>query len=254
MTPASFSGFPAGATAAATSGGFAPTRWTLVLAARGKTPEARAALSDLCAGYYEPVLRFLRREGRDPDSARDLAQEFFVRVLAGSGFAAADPARGRFRSYLLGALRHFLADQRSRNASVRRGGGVVPESLDPAGDGLGPQVAADTADDALAFDREWALDLMRRGLDRLSAEYVADGKGPLFEVLKPWLGGNVPTGEGVAVPTPAGLGPGALKVAVHRLRRRFRQIIRAEVADTVPDPGDIDAELHHLVEVLARVA
>jgi DNA-directed RNA polymerase specialized sigma24 family protein len=254
MTPVSPSGFLAGATAAATSGGFAPTRWTLVLAARGNTPEARAALSDLCASYYEPVLRFLRREGRDPDSARELAQEFFSRVLTGSGFAAADPARGRFRSYLLGALRHFLRDQRARIASVRRGGGIVPESIDPAEDGPGLQVAADTSDDALAFDREWAFNLMRRGLDRLSAEYVADGKASLFEVLKPWLGASSPTDHESAESTPSGLSPGALKVAVHRLRRRFRQIIRAEVADTVPDPADIDAELHHLVEVMARGA
>ena len=254
MTPDTPSEIPTGVPAVSTAGGFAPTRWTLVLAARGNTPEARAALSDLCASYYEPVLRFLRREGRDPDTARELAQEFFVRVLAGSGFAAADPARGRFRSYLLGALRHFLADQRDRRESARRGGGMVPESMESAEEGRGPQVAADTSDDALAFDREWALDLMRRGLDRVSAEYVADGKGPLFEALKPWLGGDVPEGAGDVVSPPPWLTPGALKVAVHRLRRRFREIIRAEVADTVPDPADIDLELRHLVEVLAKTA
>lgn len=252
MTPEAPSG--TGSQTLLTAGGFEPTRWTLVLAARGGTPEARAALSDLCGTYYEPVVRFLRREGRDPDAARDLAQGFFARVLQSDGFASADPARGRFRSYLLGALRHFLADQRDHRQAVRRGSGVVPESLDGTAEGTGPQVAAETADDALAFDREWAFDLMRRGLDRLSAEYAADGKGALFEALKPWLGGSVAQETGGEAVAPAGLGPGALKVAVHRLRRRFRQIIRSEVADTVPDPGDVDAELRHLVEVLARAA
>lgn len=238
-----------------TSGGFAPTRWTLVLAARGDTPEARAALSELCATCYEPVVRFLRREGRDPDAARELAQEFFARVLARSGFATANPARGRFRSYLLGALRHFLADQQDRQNAGRRGGGSVPESLDAGSKaGAGLQVAADTSNDALAFDREWALDLMCRALERLEAEYESDGKGSLFAALKPWLGGDVPSDGAVAQVDgpPAGLTPGALKVAVHRLRRRFREIIRSAVADTVPEPADVDAELHHLVEVLAR--
>ncbi|MFM7101610.1 MAG: RNA polymerase sigma factor, partial [Verrucomicrobiota bacterium] len=240
---------------AVTAGGFAATCWTLVLAARGTTPEARAALSDLCATYYEPVVRFLRREGRDPDDARELAQAFFARVLAGRGFAAADPARGRFRSYLLGALRHFLGDRRDHRQAARRGGGIAAESLAGTDDeGPGLQVAADTADDALAFDREWALDLMRRALEQVEAEYASDGRGPLFTALKPWLGGDVPTGAGESGTRGSlpGLSAGAWKVAVHRLRRRFREIIRAEVADTVPDPADIDAELRHLVEVLAR--
>ena len=252
MTPEAPSG--SGSQALLTAGGFAATRWTLVLAARGGTPEARAALSDLCGTYYEPVVRFLRREGRDLDAARELAQEFFTRVLAGRGFAAADPTRGRFRSYLLGSLRHFLADQRDRREAARRGGGVVPESLEELEGDFGSQATTEMSDEILAFDREWAFDLMRRGLNRLAAEYEADGKSLLFETLKPWLEGNIPAGAKGVSPIPASLGPGALKVAVYRLRRRFREIIRAEVADTVPDPVDIDAELRHLVEVLARTA
>lgn len=234
-------------------GGFLPTRWTLVLAARGDTPEARAALSDLCAAYYEPVLRFLRREGRTDDAARELAQEFFARVLSRSGFAGADPDRGRFRSYLLGALRHFLADRKDSDRTLRRGGGILPESLDAeADDAPALQVAAPGADPALEFDRAWALALMRRSLDRIREEYTAAGRPGQFAVLQPWLGGDSPPGPQAAAAEQLGLSGGALKVAIHRLRRRFREILRAEVADTVPNPADVDAELRHLVEVLAR--
>ncbi len=234
-------------------GGFVPTRWTLVLAARGDTPEARAALSDLCAAYYEPVLRFLRREGRTDDAARELAQEFFARVLSRSGFAGADPARGRFRSYLLGALRHFLGDRRDHDRTLRRGGGAVAESLDTGStDAPGLQVAAPDDGPALEFDRTWALALMRRSLDRIRAEYAAAGRMEQFVILQPWLGGEVPPGPQARAAERLGLSGGALKVAIHRLRRRFREILRAEVADTVPDPSDIDAELRHLVDVLAR--
>src|SRR6185503_10752876 len=109
---------------------FAATRWTLVLRARGESVEARAALSELCEAYYQPVLRFLRREGREEDAARELAHEFFSRILESGGFDEADPGRGRFRSYLLGALKHFLADQRKREHRLKRGGGVPSESLD----------------------------------------------------------------------------------------------------------------------------
>ena len=123
-------------TSAATTSPFAPTRWTLILRARGESVEARAALGELCESYYEPVLRFLRREGRDEDAARELTQEFFARVLAGGGFDEADPERGRFRSYLLGALKHFLADQRKREHRLKRGGGATPESLDASGAGV----------------------------------------------------------------------------------------------------------------------
>lgn len=239
------------------TGGFVPTRWTLVLQAQGATPESRAALSDLCAAYYEPVRRFLRREGRGEDDARELAQEFFAGVLARGGLGVADPGKGLFRTYLLGAVKHFLLDQRKHAARAKRGGGAVPESLDAVGeDGEEPTLqVADTAEgmgDAW-FDRDWALTLMARALDRLAAEFQSEGKGTLYEALEPWLMGDVGGATQLDVGKRLGMSESAVKVAVHRLRKRFREILKAEIAQTLPEGGDPDAELGYLAEVLVRV-
>jgi RNA polymerase sigma factor (sigma-70 family) len=239
------------------TGGFVPTRWTLVLQSQGATSESRAALSDLCAAYYEPVRRFLRREGRGADEARELAQEFFAGVLVRGGLGSADPGKGRFRTYLLGAVKHFLLDQRKHAARAKRGGGAVHESVDAVGeDGeeSGLQVA-DTAEgmgDAW-FDRDWALTLMARALDRLAAEFQSDGKGALYEALEPWLVGDVGGTTQLEVARRLGMSESAVKVAVHRLRKRFREILRAEIVQTLPEGGDPDAELGYLAEVLERL-
>jgi RNA polymerase sigma-70 factor (ECF subfamily) len=238
-------------------GGFVPTRWTLVLRAQGATAESRAALSDLCASYYEPVRRFLQREGRDEDAARELAQEFFAGVLARGGLGVADPGKGLFRTYLLGAVKHFLLDQRKHAARAKRGAGAVPESLDAVGeDGEEPTLqVADTTDgmgDAW-FDRDWALTLMARALDRLSAEFSAEGKAVLYEALEPWLVGDVGGATQLDVGQRLGMSESAVKVAVHRLRKRFREILKAEIAQTLPEGGDPAAELGYLAEVLVRV-
>ena len=230
---------------------FAPTRWTLVLAARGDSPAARAALGELCAAYYQPVFRFLQREGRSEEAARELTQEFFARLLARDGFATADPARGRFRSYVLGALRHFLGDQRDRDDAAKRGGGAIHEPLPEASDtSPGRELAAPAAVSAEAwFDRQWALAIMDRSLAALAEEHAAAGKAEQFERLKPWLVG--PAAAQAEVAAQFGWSEGALKVAVHRLRKRFRELVRAEVAQTVPGFADVDAELRYLVEVLS---
>ncbi len=242
---------------APTAGGFVATRWTLVLRAQGATPESRAALSDLCAAYYEPVRRFLQREGRGEDEARELAQEFFTGVLARGGLGVADPEKGLFRTYLLGAVKHFLLDQRKHAARAKRGGGTVPESLDAVGeDGEEPTLqVADTSEgmgDAW-FDRDWALTLMARALDRLAAEFAAEGKAVLYEALEPWLVGDVGGATQVDVGKRLGMSESAVKVAVHRLRKRFREILKAEISQTLPEGGDPDAELGYLAEVLVRV-
>ncbi len=230
---------------------FAPTRWTLVLAARGDSPAARAALGELCGAYYQPVFRFLRREGHGEEVARELTQEFFARLLARDGFATADPARGRFRSYVLGALRHFLGDQRDRDGAAKRGGGAIHEPLPEASDtSPGRELAAPAAVSAEAwFDRQWALAIMDRSLAALAEEHAAAGKAEQFERLKPWLVGAAAAQAEVAAQF--GWSEGALKVAVHRLRKRFRELVRAEVAQTVPAFADVDAELRYLVEVLS---
>lgn len=231
---------------------FAPTRWTLVLRARGESVEARGALCELCEAYYQPVFRFLRREGREEDAARELTQEFFARLLAGGGLGAADPRRGRFRSYLLGAVKHFLADQRDREHRQKRGGGATPEPLETSTD---TSPGLDIADpgawppDAW-FDREWALSVMDRALAALAAEFAKADKAAQFEALKPWLVGETPALSQADAATRLGMSEGAVKVGVHRLRRRFRELVKADIAQTVHRPEEVDAELRHLIEAL----
>ena len=242
-------------THAASSPAFAPTRWTLILRARGGTPEARLALGELCEGYYQPVLRFLQREGRDEDASRELTQEFFARILGDRGFDQADPERGRFRSYLLGALKHFLADQRKHEQRLKRGGGAVAESLDasPTDDDVSSLHVADTSTPAPEsfFDREWALAVMARALEALEKEFTTAGKPEQFDALKPWLIGEAPSMSQADAARQLGLNEGAVKVVIHRLRKRFRDAVRTEIAQTLRDPSLVDEELRHLIEALS---
>jgi RNA polymerase sigma factor (sigma-70 family) len=235
---------------------FVPTRWTLILRARGETPESKAALSELCEAYYQPVLRFLRCEGRAEDSARELTQEFFAGILAGGAFDEADPRRGRFRSYLLGALKHFLADQRKYDERHKRGGGIVPESLDATRNDSGSSPGIEVAEPASAsreadFDREWALTVMDRALVAMQNECAGSEKSDQFDALKPWLVGETTAISQADVARQLGLSEGAVKVAVHRLRKRFREMVRSEIGQTLRDPGLVDEELRHLIEALS---
>ncbi len=231
---------------------FVTTQWTRVLEARGESPDAKAALSDLCAAYYAPVSVFIRRNAPDEDSARDLTQEFFARLLARHSIDHADPQRGRFRSYLLGAVKHFLADMRDREHRLKRGAGQPLESIDPGTDtspGLQlPDPQAPSPDHE--FDRKWALTLLDRALAALAAEHHAAGKSDQFEALKPWLTGDTDNYSQADVVRRLGLNEGAVKVAIHRLRRRFREVIKLEIARTVSDRAQVDEELRHLLEAL----
>lgn len=221
------------------------TRWTLVLRASGDGAEAKAALSDLCAAYYAPVVAFLRREGRDEDAAREMAHGFFAGLLAG-GVGAPERERGRFRSYLLGALKHFLSKQRDAALAQKRGAGS--EHIPIAGEhDTHPGIPLPAApDDTLAFDREWAHTLIARALAALEAEHAE--KADIFSTLKPWLDGGATSSQGDAART-LGMSETAVKVAIHRLRARFRDIIRAEVAATVNDPAEVADELRHLIAI-----
>lgn len=242
---------PAAVTGSA--GAFAATRWTLVLAARGESPEARVALGELCAAYWEPVFRFLCREGRDEDAARELTQEFFARVLGGGGFAGATPARGRFRSFLLGALKHFLADARAHATAGKRGGGRAPEPMHaPTDTSSGFEAAApEDAAPAAYFDRQWAYAVMAHALATVGRELADAGRADHFAALKPWLVGDAAGLSQAAMARQLALSEGVVKVAIHRLRKRFLEIVRSEVARTVPADADVDAELRYLVEVLS---
>jgi len=232
---------------------FAPTRWTLILRARGETPESRAALGELCEAYYQPVLCFLRREVRDEDTARELTQEFFARILSNGAFEQADPERGRFRSYLLGALKDFLADQRKHEHRLKRGGRATPESLDAAdtADAAASLQIVDTAVSEAFFDREWALAVMARALEVLQKEFTAAGKADQFAALKPWLMGEAPSMSQAGAARHLELSEGAVNVVIHRLRKRFRDTVRAEISKTLRDSALVDEELRHLIEALS---
>lgn len=227
---------------------FHPTCWTLVLNAWGDSAEAKVALSDLCAAYYEPVIAFLRREGRSDDSARELAHAFFAGVLE-SGVGAPEQARGRFRSYLLGALKHFLSKGREASSAAKRGGDLEHVPLASETDTSPGFQMPGVLDDALAFDREWALALIARALAAVEQEHAH--KPDFFIALKPWLDGGS-TASQAEVSRSLGMSETAVKVAIHRLRLRFRELIRAEVAATVHDPSEVGDEIRHLIAVASR--
>jgi DNA-directed RNA polymerase specialized sigma24 family protein len=226
------------------SPGFHSTRWTLVRRAQGRGEEARVALSELCTIYYDPVLQFARRWCGNEDRAKDLAHGFFEDLLGRESLGAADPAKGRFRSYLLAATKHYLSHRRDNESAAKRGGGVEVVTLDDAGE------CGISADWEVEFDRAWALALIRRALDSLEAESEAAGKAEHFRILRPWLDGGL-QGDAAEAAATLQLSPTALKVAIHRLRQKFRQKIRDEIAATV-DAREVDEEFRHLVDVWVR--
>jgi RNA polymerase sigma-70 factor (ECF subfamily) len=204
------------------------------------------------------VFRFLRCEGRSEDAARELTQAFFARLLEGGGVEAADPRRGRFRSYLLGALKHYLADQRAYEHREKRGGEQGAESLDAklaestdTAAGLQVRDPRSLPSDHF-FDRQWALALMNQALEAVEAEFKANNKHRQFLVLRPWLAGESESLSQAEAAQELGVREGAVKVAIHRLRKRFRELVRLALAQTVDSPEAVDEELRYLVEVLAH--
>ena len=231
---------------------FTPTRWSLVLRARGKTPEARAALSELCEAYYQPVFRFLRREGRDEATALDLTQAFFAKILEKGSFSA-DQDRGRFRSYVLGAVKHFLADERKRELREKRGSGQVPQSLDDEEQSFTNEAAYTT--EALPdawFDRQWALNVMDRALSDTEMDWIERGKKDQFAILKSTLMGTGQAARQSELAERLGWSGTATKVAIHRLRKQLRARVRTEIANTIPESTDVDSELEYLIQVLGH--
>ena len=232
---------------------FATTHWSLVVAAKPdddvSQTHARQALEELCRAYWYPLYAFVRNRGYVSSDAQDLTQAFFARIIETGGFATADPERGRFRSYLLGAMKHFLANQWHRTQAQKRGGDVNFLELDA----LGPEARyalepAQSADPDAGFTREWAQELIARAMNKLRAESESSGKGEMFEALLGSLTGEEPPRSETA--TRLGMTVGAVKVAVHRLRQRYRELLRAEIAQTVTDPAEIDDEMRQLVDAL----
>jgi RNA polymerase sigma-70 factor (ECF subfamily) len=212
-------------------------------------PEARDALASLCTAYWYPLYAFVRRQGHGPEQAQDLTQGFFARLLEKNDLASADQTRGRFRSFLLAACKHFLSNERDREHALKRGGGRVPLSIDrTAAEGCyGREPSHDETPERL-FERRWALTLLEQVLARLRGEYETAGKGRLFERLKGHL-----TGGGEAHAQAAAelrMSEGAVKVAVHRLRQRYRDLLRDEIAQTLTDPAEVEDEVRALFAAL----
>lgn len=229
---------------------FRTTRWTQVSRAKADSPEGRRALAELCNAYYEPITTFLRCKLRDADAARELAHDFFAHLLAGGTIARAEQERGRFRSYLLGAVKHFLSNHRQAQQRLKRGGGVPNVPLHEPEAHSVPDAGVLSPDDA--FDRQWALTVVSHALEALRQECAAEGRGEFFELVKPWLTGDTGRGDQAALASSCGMNANALKVAVHRLKRRFRQLLKAEIAGTLDDPGMVEAEMRALFAALGN--
>ncbi len=225
---------------------FRTTRWSLVVAAgAAEGSGGRAALETLCRDSWFPLYAFARRGGAAPADAADLVQGFFADLLEREGIAAADPERGRFRTFLLAAFRHHASKEREKARAAKRGGGAVL-SLDFA-DGES-RYLAEPVDDRTPeriYERRWALALLDRVLGDLEADYAGD-RAPLFRTLRPWLAGGDPPSHAEAAAA-LGLSEGAVKVALHRLRRRYRDLLRAAIAETVATPEEVEDEIRHLL-------
>ena len=232
---------------------FTTTHWSLVLAAgHGSRPDAATALATLCEAYWYPLYYYVRRRGYRAEEAQDLTQEFFAKLLEKGSLKVADPDRGRFRSFLLASLNHFLTAEWRRRSARKRGGGRPPLSLNVrSGESRYSQEPSHDLTPEKAYERRWALLLLEQAVSKLRAEYAASGKAALFDRLAGFLSGE----KGVLYQQVAGdlhMSEGAVRVAVHRLRQRYRQVLRAEVAHTVAGPQHIDEELRHLMAAVAQ--
>lgn len=234
---------------------FVTTRWTQVRRSKESSPEGRLALSELCLAYYEPVNTFLRYELRDRsgDAARECTHDFFAQVLAGDCTFNAVKERGRFRSYLLGAVKHYVSHRREADKRLKRGGGVEMLPLDDGEKSLADVIPDNTTLSPDAnFDRQWALAVVAHAFDALKRECADAGRSAFFEQVKPWLVGDAAHGDQAAMAAACGLNANAFKVAVHRLRQRYRELVREEVAGTLEDPGLIESEMHALFASLEK--
>ncbi|MEK7677992.1 MAG: sigma factor [Verrucomicrobiota bacterium] len=232
---------------------FATTRWTVVLAAgRCRAPQADLALEELCRTYWYPLYVYVRRHGRTREDAEDLTQAFFARFLEKNYLEGLRSEKGKFRAFLLAALKHFLANEWDRAGRRKRGGGSTPLSLDwPSADTRYQLDPADQLSPDRLYDRTWAVTLLERVIIRLRDETAAEGKSKQFEQLKPFLmvgKSAIPYAQAAA---DLGLTEGAVRVAVHRLRRRYRELLREEIAQTLSEPAQVEEEMRALFSAFA---
>ena len=216
------------------------------------TPAARTALEKLCRVYWPPLYAFVRRSGHAPPDAQDLTQGFFLQLLKTNFLEAVEPGKGKFRSFLLASLKHYLANERDRARAQKRGGGAAPISIDEQdAEGRYRLEPADRMTPEKLYERRWALTVLDQVLVRLQAEYAASGRGAVFEKLKGELTSAAERPPHAETGRELGMTPGAVKVAAHRLRQRFGEMLRAEIAETVARPEDIEEEIQHLFQALS---
>jgi RNA polymerase sigma factor (sigma-70 family) len=254
IVPAVANGAPGSATGRSTQNGavaFTTTHWSVVLEAQGESPAAQEALEKLCRTYWWPLYGFVRRQGYTPEEAQDLTQGFFVLLLDRRDLDAVRREKGRLRSYLLVSLKNFLAKARRRELTVKRGEG---RALVPLDELLARERAdlepANTLSADRIFERRWALTLLEQVLTRLENEYRSAGNAKLFDCLKEFLSDEPGRRSQAEVAVELGMTENALKQAFHRLRQRYRQLLRDEIAQTVAVPGDVEDELRHFISVL----
>jgi DNA-directed RNA polymerase specialized sigma24 family protein len=235
-------------------GRFPTTQWSLVLAAGQRTSDdAEAALARLCTLYWYPIFAFVRRQGYSPDDAEDLTQGFFARLIEKGDVGDADRNRGRFRTFLLAGCQHFLSNERDRARAVKRGGGRPMLSIDLVdAERRYESALADAETPEHVYDRQWCLTLLESVLRELREEYVASGNEHLFERLRGFLTMDDDAGTHADAARDLATTPDAVKMAVHRLRRRYRDALRRCVAATVESPQDVDDEMRYLLKTLSE--
>jgi RNA polymerase sigma-70 factor (ECF subfamily) len=231
---------------------FATTHWSVVLNAQeADSPQAAQALEQLCRTYWYPLYAYVRRQGRSPEDAQDLTQAFFARLLAGSSLGSVDRRKGRFRSFLLAAMNHFLAEEWHRAHRQKRGGGQTILSLDEAtAEERYRLEPAEAMTAETIYERRWALTLLEQVLRRLETEFAQAGQTAQFEVLKTFLLGDKGELSYADAAARTGLSESAVGVAIHRMRRRYGELFRETIAHTVADPAEVDEEIAYLLRIL----
>jgi hypothetical protein len=232
------------------SGRFPTTSWTVIVNTRHRDVNvAREALENLCRGYWTPVFAFISRKGLDPDQARDCTQAFFTVLVKKDFLANIDRSKGNFRSFLLVAVKHFLSNLWDAEKALKRGGGrlILPLEFDGP-DGLRRYEPQHSLTPEAVFEHQWATSLLGRTLKRLRDTYPQ----PKFDLMKPFLIGDAARGERAVAADRLGLSDGAFKVAIHRMRKRYREALRAEIGETVANPSQVDGEIRYLMAILAR--
>jgi RNA polymerase sigma-70 factor (ECF subfamily) len=236
-----------------TKSGFQTTRWSLVQAAASDpTGVSRQALSTICLAYWHPVYAFIRRNGYDPDQSQDLTQGFFARLLEKNDVSKADQARGKFRSFLLTSVKHFLANEWDRSCALKRGGGKVTLSIDfvKAERWYTPSVV-DTETPEVVFERRWALSVLERVMTRLRKEFATDGQSDLFQILAIFLSQDSSEVDYEELAEELDIPPGTLRTKVYRMRQKYRRLLREEIAETVSTVDEINEEIRFLASRLS---